>query len=585
MRIKVLVVAIFLLFSMAQVACADSLSSWINDGFWGCMVDSSKWNDWKNPIGKFADCKGDSYKMLFRASGIYDKLDSHAWMPIKGKATVSDYFILVQFMLDDESIRFFNTRFIGSRTRLPIGLEIDVSPLNNDVFRASGKVFGLNIPKEAGLFLDTSEFDSHPSYGAVIRNPQYLKSGVHYAVVFYAKDAPWYAPWDSKKIIQNSGEVRLVFQVSIDVSMADQMVISYDGGEHRLNGYSDNGEGGAFNYFVVESDGFSKMKIPSQETICWYGKTDDDVGCGRGDPFHDSTANNVADSNGAVSKVMISSGEAILQKGTASIPMKGPGGAAAITDKPVPLLPDLTVRKIVLENGSGKEKYEFGFSDNVHSRFVIENIGKGNPQRNIESHVYISKGSKEDAHSEWRRVGTEHTKPENLKSGDQKTETSEFSISKFISKPGIYNIVACADHLFDDHNNGGAIPEEHESNNCSTEAVFEVVGTPPAPVVRTIKVKDPSSGDKWRTDKEYTIKWENANVPSSTHVRIEFSLNNGSSWTAIDTYALNDGSKKWKPGKFKQIEKDTDKARIRISSVEYSGVSAISEKFKIDHKK
>ena len=43
--------------------------------------------------------------------------------------------------------------------------------------------------------------------------------------------------------------------------------------------------------------------------------------------------------------------------------------------------------------------------------------------------------------------------------------------------PGIYNIVFCIDHPKDDHNNGGDHEEKHESNNCSTEAVFEVTAS------------------------------------------------------------------------------------------------------------
>jgi murein DD-endopeptidase MepM/ murein hydrolase activator NlpD len=264
----------------------------------------------------------------------------------------------------------------------------------------------------------------------------------------------------------------------------------------------------------------------------------------------------------------------------------GVGGSATgrlPTDPPPPhLLPDFIVRKVILTDKDGKEKYEFYPGERIQMVATIENIGPGDPDKTIEIHFYRSGGYKEDDHGDWARVGTDFIKSENIRSGDTKTEEEGMDAPL---EPGIFNIVVCADHPKNDHNQGGAVEEEHESNNCSTEAVFEVKGEPPPLIVRTITVTSPNSGDKWRTDKEYYIKWNSENVPKDTHVKIEFSLDNGSSWTSIDNYAANDGSKRWKPGSFKQIKKDTDKARVRVSSADFSGVSGTSDKFKIDHKK
>lgn len=65
-----------------------------------------------------------------------------------------------------------------------------------------------------------------------------------------------------------------------------------------------------------------------------------------------------------------------------------------------------------------------------------------------------------------------------LRPGDTHTDTESLVIRNYIANPGIYNIVWCADHPKNDHNNGGDHREEHESNNCSTEAVFEVTVDP-----------------------------------------------------------------------------------------------------------
>ncbi|KKT87745.1 MAG: hypothetical protein UW87_C0025G0019, partial [Candidatus Moranbacteria bacterium GW2011_GWC2_45_10] len=63
----------------------------------------------------------------------------------------------------------------------------------------------------------------------------------------------------------------------------------------------------------------------------------------------------------------------------------------------------------------------------------------------------------------------------NLEPGETHTETEGIELWLDVDGPGIYNIVACADRIADSGNQGGNIAEEHESNNCSTEAVFEVV--------------------------------------------------------------------------------------------------------------
>lgn len=140
-------------------------------------------------------------------------------------------------------------------------------------------------------------------------------------------------------------------------------------------------------------------------------------------------------------------------------------------------LPDFIVRKLWLETPWGVEAYKYGRPETMVMKAQFENIGHGNPTVPVEVHFYLSRGYKEDAHSgtgAWKRVGKDIIQPQNLKVGMTHTETESIDVGKDIPEPGIWNIVACADHIYDDHNSGGAIREEHESNNCSTEAVFEV---------------------------------------------------------------------------------------------------------------
>jgi hypothetical protein len=446
---------------------------------------------------------------LFQASGVGNDLGNkpHKWLPIKGKVTVSDYFILVQFKFDDKALDFFKTKFVNSNARMPIGLEIDISPLNNDVFRKAGEVFGLKLPDEAGLFLDTSAFDGHPSYGAVIRNPHRLNPDETYAIVFYAKGAPWYAPWEYPKLVQESGDVILNFQVSVDKSIADSLISAYDNGDHQLNGYANDGNGGGFDYFVAKSDAFNTMNIPSQNRICWYAKQGDDIGCGAGNPFLDSIAESVKSSGGAISQDLVSSGTAIVSKGSAFIPSKGPGGAPAVTDSIESPPPDYAVNLAWLTTPWQKKAYTYGQPEKMQMHAQFENKGNGNGDcsKPVEVHFYRSKGYKEDDHSgsnAWKRVGTDFIQCDNIKPGMIHEEEEGIELWRD-ADIGISNIVACINHTQDDHNSveNGAYPEKHRSNNCSTEAVFEV--TADGQVVNIPDVEFTAHSLRWQQAPSY----------------------------------------------------------------------------------
>ncbi|MFA9261993.1 MAG: CARDB domain-containing protein [Undibacterium sp.] len=160
----------------------------------------------------------------------------------------------------------------------------------------------------------------------------------------------------------------------------------------------------------------------------------------------------------------------------------GPGTETVATDD-LPDPPDFVVKKVWLQTPWGTEAYKFGLGENFDTKAQSANIGDGScptqtgEPTTITGHFYLSKGYKEDVHSgdgAWRRIDSTTTQCSSLLPGDTHTETKNTVISQWITTPGIYNIVYCIDHPLDDHNNGGEHHEKHESNNCSTEAVFEV---------------------------------------------------------------------------------------------------------------
>lgn len=159
----------------------------------------------------------------------------------------------------------------------------------------------------------------------------------------------------------------------------------------------------------------------------------------------------------------------------------GAGYIVGSTEDPYPDPPDFVTKRVSLHTPWGTEVYKFGLGESFDTKAQSANIGDGPCKSGeistITGHFYLSKGYKEDVHSgsgAWRRTDSTTTECGSLKSGDTNTETKNTRISDFITAPGIYNIVYCIDHPLDDHNNGGDHKEKHESNNCSTEAVFEV---------------------------------------------------------------------------------------------------------------
>lgn len=154
----------------------------------------------------------------------------------------------------------------------------------------------------------------------------------------------------------------------------------------------------------------------------------------------------------------------------------GAGSPTTITDD-LSNPPDFITKRSWLETPWGFETYQYGQAETLKMKGQFKNDGDGpcipGEKETIIVHAYLSNGYKEDAHSDRKLVGTDEIQCANLKPGDTHTETEGLVLSDLAL--GIHNIVWCIDHPKTDHNEGGDHKEKHESNNCSTEAVFEIV--------------------------------------------------------------------------------------------------------------
>lgn len=157
----------------------------------------------------------------------------------------------------------------------------------------------------------------------------------------------------------------------------------------------------------------------------------------------------------------------------------GAGYETTPTDAPNPGLPNFIGKKVELSNYNPKR------TDSIQIYGYSQNIGVNDIDSDdkIESRYYLSKGYKEDSHSEWIRIGSDFTKGSNLDPGESHREDKAFRLWEYdiIQPGGVYNVVYCIDRIKDKDNGDGKYPEEHKSDNCTTEAVFTVQAEIPPP--------------------------------------------------------------------------------------------------------
>ena len=386
------------------------------------------------------------------------------WSASEGVIFGKDNVIIFKLKFDNVSLDTLSYQYPWYSPKNTVfngfGLEIDLcdpsGTLRFDYVKS-------NFPSAARPTRDTDLSDSINScknaMGMLIRNPGAIVPGEEYEVQFFLKD----------QLPVNGVVITPSLQISADTHLFDYAALTvgqsylFDG--NLLGGYLDK-----FEYFAIESDGYAKYwnsdtKDPwkvyrdGHEGVCWTSK---------------ATSYPCSITNSAVlyGPLYVEREQEPKPFGVTMLP-------ASIPD---PFPPDFIVRKTWLVTPWGDEVYKFGLQESFDTKAQSENIGDGpcnpeDPIQTITSHFYLSRGYKEDVHSgdgAWRRIDSTITQCDNLAPNETHTETKNTVISQWITEPGIYNIVYCIDHPQDDHNNGGEHLEKHESNNCSTEAVFEV---------------------------------------------------------------------------------------------------------------
>jgi murein DD-endopeptidase MepM/ murein hydrolase activator NlpD len=231
--------------------------------------------------------------------------------------------------------------------------------------------------------------------------------------------------------------------------------------------------------------------------------------------------------------------------------------------------PDFTVSSLGLKEGNS-----VGYGSVIHPFCVIRNIGNITPSAGIRSAYYIDDVYRMDDGSDAGQLTPGRDQPEEV-----------LNDSLYADAVGTRTLKCCVDYQ-------GSVSESNEDNNCST-ITFEVqaapVETPPPPPepTKSIAVTNPTPGEEWDSDRSHHIRWVSENVGSDKHVKISYSPDDGNTWYSIDDNTADDDSKEWDMPHDKNLckHKDTSTARIRVMSVEYPEVSAISERFKIDYKK
>lgn len=171
---------------------------------------------------------------------------------------------------------------------------------------------------------------------------------------------------------------------------------------------------------------------------------------------------------------------AVADNGVRLRDLNGSGIKTRETEAPSAGKPDFIVDKVRLTTTGGTEQYVYNIGDQVQMKADLKNTGDDDIPGSsyVYTRFYLSKGLKEDSHNTWVRVGTDQTLGSNLDPGETHLEEEGLQLwNQDIVQPGkTYNVVVCTDRTADQSNGSGDWIEKHESNNCSTPAVFTVNG-------------------------------------------------------------------------------------------------------------
>lgn len=219
-------------------------------------------------------------------------------------------------------------------------------------------------------------------------------------------------------------------------------------------------------------------------------------------------------------------------------------------------------------------------SQKYHIHSVLENTGDEDVY-DIELQYYISEdkifGDDDDKYlaSDWINQIDAGESYE-----DRKTQDESGDQLRTPNQEGLFYIFAIA---IVDADNSANISDSNDDDEYSKLAVKEYIPTPP---LMEIEITNPSSRERWKTDRSHSINWKTTNIPRGSHVKIEYYLYEKKKWYVIDDSTPNDGKRNWdmedKP--YRDIIKRDSDAKIRITVIKYPKISN-EVKFKIDHKK
>ncbi|MFC1645449.1 hypothetical protein ACFL08_05480 [Patescibacteria group bacterium] len=364
-------------------------------------------------------------------------------------------------------------------------------------FWGFGRLDGVNdsIPE---AYLDSTAYDfwsGTDKYGIGIVNPHELQGDVVYDYWVALSEASFWFVADPSTL-----DVQLRFRLNIDLSSAKkfgyekseiesdfELGIGWKGGPGDEFGYdnvdvSENytaQEIGKFFSFAIGSRTGSDL-LPYSSYLVLDGMTGQ--WCKGRDDSEVTSVNSIEECFGVTdnSNSGISSLDDLEDPAASG---SSPYLSASVVDPEEtsePTKPNFEGVGTKLKTLSGQEKYVWCKSEDMYMHLWFQNDGdadwKGDHDY-VEVRYYLSKGIKEDLHSEWERVGIDTIQKYNLEMGDDPHHEDDrlILLNKDSIQPGnYYNIVGCIDRTVDQNNGEGDVDEIHESDNCIKEKVFYV---------------------------------------------------------------------------------------------------------------
>jgi len=485
------------------------------------------------------------------------------WAPVEGKVVSAGNTISYRIKFDSASTYILRTYGEGV-----FGLDIELVEKYGDDGYSSPRLhldeIRTTFPSSANARKDTNFIDFLTNWGSgtennavFVRNAEEIEPDTYYWVHF---------------IFQENIPDRVTIQPNIQITVDTDWMLIFGRTFEFLSESSywiSQSE-----YYVLESDSYVQFQATSNGSVdvCWENKTTSYL-CSESNPTAPAGIEATTDTENGSSAIepisVVPSFETNpIDTEDSGIPTKN--SSVKVREIKISDDDDEMISHSLIKEPS--QKYH------IHS--VLENTGDDDAY-DIELQYWISEnktfGDDDDEYlaSDWIDqidAGESHE--------DRKTQDESGNQLRTPNQEGLFYIFAI---VIVHEDNSANISDINDDDEYSKLTVKEYIPPPPP---MEIKITDPSSGEKWKTDKNHSVNWGTTNVPKGSHVKIEYYLYEKNKWYVLDDSTPNDGEKNWdmenKPYR-DIIKKDTD-AKIRITVVEYPEIS-IEVKFKIDHKK